>query len=148
MKGFIIQRTYRIIDQKPVICLFGKLENNQSFLAAIHTKPYFFIKNSDTKKAKSFKDVPEFKIKPAALKDFTGKKVSKVILETPKDVPELRKAFESNNIKCYEADIRFAYRYLFDKDIKNSISIEGDYESSEFVADSGFLLVGKPRPLR
>ncbi len=132
MKGFILQQTYRIIDQKPIVCLFGRLENGQSFLAAIDTKPYFFIKKADEKAAKGLNEV-KFEIEQTKLKDFSGKKVSKIILESPKEVPDLRKNFEKNGIKCYEADIRFAYRILFDKDIKGSIEIEGEYESSEFI---------------
>lgn len=131
MKGYIIQQTYRIINDKPNVLLFGRLENKQSFLAVIETRPYFYIKSSDSGKAAKISD--KFESESAALKDFSGKKVTKIILNNPKEVPDLRKSFEAAGIKCYEADIRFAYRILFDNDIKRSIGLDGDYESSDSV---------------
>lgn len=131
MKGYIVQRTYRVIDNKPIVLLFGRLDNGQSFLATVETKPYFFVKTEDEKKA-SIKQI-KFELEKTKLKDFTGKKVSKVIFDNPRDAPDLRKEFETAEIKCYEADIRLANRYLFDNEIKGSIEIEGEYESSEII---------------
>ncbi|MEK6952796.1 MAG: DNA polymerase II, partial [Nanoarchaeota archaeon] len=57
--------------------------------------------------------------------------VTKIILDIPSEVPELRNKFEKNSIECYEADIKFAYRFLIDKKIQGSLEIEGDYETGE-----------------
>ncbi|MEK6868035.1 MAG: hypothetical protein AABX98_04380, partial [Nanoarchaeota archaeon] len=51
MKGFIIDPTYRIRENKAYVYLFGRLENGESFLTINETRPYFFIKKSDKKKA-------------------------------------------------------------------------------------------------
>ena len=131
MKGYIVQRTYRVIDGKALVLLFGRLSNGQSFLATIETKPYFYIKTADEKKTST--EPIKFELEKTKLVDFTGKKVSKVIFDNPRDAPDLRKEFETAGIKCYEADIRLANRYLFDNEIKGSIEIEGEYESSEII---------------
>ena len=50
MKGFILYPSYRVIEGKPHVLLFGKLENGQSFLTLNEYRPYFYIKDSDLKK--------------------------------------------------------------------------------------------------
>ena len=49
MKGFIIYPTYRIINDKSYIALFGRLDNGESFLTLNEFNPYFFIKKKDAK---------------------------------------------------------------------------------------------------
>lgn len=127
MKGFIVYPTYRILNGVPYICLFGRLENGHSFVTLNSFKPYFFIRKSDLKKAKR---IERFESEEITFKDFDGKDVTKIILDSPKEVPEIRKRFEEEGIKCYEADVRFAYRFLIDNGLLGAIDIEGDYDSS------------------
>ncbi len=131
MKGFIVYPAYQIIDSGPKIFLFGRLENGQSFLTINSYEPYFFVEESELKKAGSI--LKEYNVVKTDFKNFNEKKVVKIMVDIPATVPILRKKLEDKGIKCYEADIRFAYRYLIDKDIKGSINIEGDYETSEYV---------------
>ncbi|MEK6935037.1 MAG: DNA polymerase II [Nanoarchaeota archaeon] len=130
MKGFIIYPTYRIIEGKAYINLYGKLENGQSFLTINTFKPYFFIKSKDLKKAQNLE---KFDFENTKFTNFNKESVTKIILNIPSDVPQIRELFEDNNIECYEADIRFAYRFLIDKKIQGSIEIEGEYETGERV---------------
>ncbi len=44
MKGFIVYSTYRIIDDKAYVYLFGSLENGESFLTITEFRPYFFVR--------------------------------------------------------------------------------------------------------
>ena len=120
MKAFIIYQTYRVIDSKPYIFLFGRLENNQSFLTINHYEPYFYIKTSDIKHLPK-----EYQYENTNFKNFNNEKVSRILAELPSNVPKIRKELD---IDCYEADIRFPQRYLLDKNIKSTINIEGDYE--------------------
>jgi hypothetical protein len=46
MKAFLIYPTYRIIDEKAYVYLFGRLENGESFLTINEFKPYFFIRQA------------------------------------------------------------------------------------------------------
>ena len=125
MKGFIIYPTYRIINGKPNVLLFGRLENNESFLAIIEYKSYFFIKKDDLHTALSLEN---FDYKETDYKNFNNEEVIRIIFNLPSEVPKLRKKFEENNIACYEADIRFEYRYLIDNGIQGGLEIEGNYE--------------------
>lgn len=134
MKGFILYLTYRIVDNQSYVWLFGKLENKQSFLVMSKYEPYFYIKTKDKKnllKKASLKE--EYKVEETKLKNFKDEKLSRVVLEQPKEVPGLRKELEEKNVEHYEADIKFPYRFLFDKDIFMSIDIDGEYETGEFI---------------
>jgi DNA polymerase II len=128
MKGFIIYPTYKTIQDKSYVCLYGRLENGESFLTINHQKPYFYIKDSDLKKARKLET---FQIESTSFTNFKKEKLIKIILEIPAEVPKLRKTLEEEDIECYEADIKLAYRFLFDKDIKGSIDITGDYDQDE-----------------
>lgn len=126
MKGFIIYSTYRVIDGRANILLFGRLENGQSFATINYYRPYFYIKDKDLKKAQKKEN---FEHEKTELTNFEGDKVTKVILDLPKDVNEVRQELADEGITCYEADIRFAQRFLIDHDIKGVVEIDGDYDS-------------------
>src|SRR3989344_2118677 len=130
MKGFIIYPTYRVIDNKAYVYLYGRLENSQSFLSIDEFKPYFFIKSSDLKKAQK---LGKFESENTEFTNFKKEPVAKIMLSIPSEVPKLRELFQDEKIECYEADIRFEYRYLIDKKIQGSLDIEGDYETNEVI---------------
>ena len=134
MKGFVVYPTYRIEEDKALVYLFGRLENGESFLTINEFKPYFYIKKKDVVKVKKLKLDTNFAIEDSDFRNFKEELVSKVILNLPKDVPRLRKAFEDEKIECYEADIRFVYRFLIDKDIKGSLNIEGEHKKGKYVS--------------
>ncbi|MBI4447760.1 hypothetical protein HY643_02175, partial [Candidatus Woesearchaeota archaeon] len=128
MKGFVVYPTYRVMNGNPFVCLFGRMENGQSFLTLNYCKPHFFIKTKDLKKVKG---IESFDSEKTGLKNFGGEKITKIIVGLPKEVPPLRARFEEEGVECYEADIKFAYRFLFDNSISGGVNIEGEYESSD-----------------
>ncbi len=129
MKSFILYPTYRIINGKPHVLLFGKLENGQSFLTINSFRPYFYIRESDVSSLPK-----EYEYTKTNFKNFNEEKLVKIYTEEPADVPQLRKYLERSGVECYEADIRFAYRFLIDNDIKSAIEIkEENYEQNEYV---------------
>ncbi len=130
MKGFIIYPTYKTIDGKAYACLYGRLENGESFLTISYARSYFYIKQSDLKDALN---LGKFEHESTDFKDFAGNKVEKIILDIPSDVVALRDSFHQNNIGTYEADIKFPYRFMIDNFLQSSLDIEGSYESSEKV---------------
>ncbi|MFH1211458.1 MAG: DNA polymerase II [Candidatus Woesearchaeota archaeon] len=132
VKGFIIYPTYRIDDYKARVYLFGRLENGQSFLTINDYTPYFFIKKKDLKDAIEAVNV-DFDHEDAGLKNFEGEPVVRIGVNVPRQVADLRKKFEEKNIICYEADIRFAYRYMIDNNLLGALEIEGEYTKGEFV---------------
>ena len=136
-EAFIIYATYRINEQqnKAVIHLFGRLKNNKSFEAVFDFKPYFFIKKTDKKKAeKIIKNLDiNIELKDSNMKNLYDEELLKIITFIPKDIPNIRKEFEVENIACYEADIRFTQRFLMDNNIKSSLIIEGEEQNSNNV---------------
>jgi DNA polymerase-2 len=130
MKAFIVYATYRVIEEKPVVHLYGKLENGESFLAKVPFEPYFYIRKKDAGKAKKVRSLKQEKTQ---LTDFSGRQVIKIIAPQPSEVPDTRKAYEEEGITTYEADIRFVQRYFMDHDILGSIQIKGDYERGGYV---------------
>src|SRR3989338_8712630 len=119
MKGFIIDPTYRIKDNKAYLYFYGRLESGESFLTISETRPYFFIKKADQKKAEELlkKEKLNITMEECDMKDFQERPVIKILVEIPPTVPKLRKEFEDNGMQCYEAYIRFVYRTIIDKEI-------------------------------
>ncbi len=130
MKAFILYPTYKIEGNKAYVLLYGRLQNGESFMTKNYLRPYFYIESSKLSKAKK---VAKFDSEETDFKNFKDKRVSKIILDIPADVPKLREKLEKKKIECYEADIRFAYRFLFDNDLRGTVEIEGEYEKGDFV---------------
>ncbi len=121
-KGFVITSHYTIVKDEPVIHLFGRLEDSRSFEAEVRMQPYFFIKKEDKINAEK---LISLKTKETKLQTLAHEPVLKVIVKNPKEVPELRKLLEDENIPCFEADIRFTRRFFIDKNIFSVIEIKG-----------------------
>jgi len=130
MKGFIIYQTYKVINNQAFVYLYGRLENGKSFLTINEYKPYFYIKESDLPTAIKLE---KFDYEKTNLKDFQGNNVVKIVLNIPKQVPEIRTLFKEVGIECYEADIRFPMRFLMDKNIKGSLNLEGSFDVEDTV---------------
>ncbi|MFH2020441.1 MAG: DNA polymerase II [archaeon] len=132
IKGFVIYPTYRIIDNKAFVYLFGRLENGESFLTINYTKPYFFIRSKDTKKIIDNADI-KYETESTNMKNFYEEEVIKIIGEVPSDIPRIRNYFQKFDVPTYEADIRFVYRYMIDKGIRGSLEIKGEYKKGNYV---------------
>ncbi|MBU7032156.1 MAG: hypothetical protein HXS53_06470, partial [Theionarchaea archaeon] len=130
MHGLIIHPTYRTHNGKSYVHLYGRLENGESFLTITEFRPYFFIRKEDVSRALK-EDSLEFS--DPSMKTFSGDEVVQIITQYPADVAQLRRSLHEKDIECYEADIRFAYRFLMDKDIRGYLDIEGEYMRGERV---------------
>ncbi len=58
---------------------------------------------------------------PLQKRTFNGEPVSRFDMETPTDVPGLRDRLHDVGIDTYEADVRFAIRYLIERGIKGGL---------------------------
>jgi len=125
VKGFIIDTGYRILHGRAYVTLYGRLENGETFLTLNYYRPYFFISESDLKRAQQ---VEEFTHEASSLKDFQERPLARIVLDIPSDVAKLRRAFEEIGIRTYEADIKFAQRFLIDYRIQAWMDISGEYE--------------------
>src|SRR3989344_5999928 len=129
MKGFIVYPTYRILEDKAYIYLFGRLENGESFLTINQYSPYFYIKKTDSKKAK---ELVKLEIEDTNLKNFDDEEVSKVILKLPKDVHEIKRLLAENKIVSYEADLKIESTEYIPTNLKVfSFDIETDMKGTK-----------------
>jgi DNA polymerase-2 len=124
LRGFILQPTYRMESGRPVIHLYGRLEDGRPFLLRDHREvPYFFVETNDAERAR---ELGAGRITPTGKVSLEGKPVSRVEVASPSDTPPLREGLRRAGILCHEADIRFAMRYLIDRGIRGSLWIRGE----------------------
>jgi len=123
VRGFILQPTYRIESGQPVIHLFGTLEDGRTFLVRDGREvPHFFIRTADAERAWKMGARP---LVPAGRTTLEGEPVVRVEVPTPADAPALRDRLAAAGIPCFEADVRFAVRFLLERGIRGSLSIRG-----------------------
>jgi DNA polymerase-2 len=123
VRGFVLQPTYRIESGRPVVQLFGKLETGGAFLVRDDRQvPHFFVGEADAERARRAGATVDAGDRR---EDLRGVPVVRVDFAVPQDAPPLRDKLTAAGIRCYEADVRFAYRYLIDRGIRGALRIEG-----------------------
>lgn len=123
VQGFIIDRTYRLVDSKPKVYLFGRLDTGESFLTISDYQPYFYFRTADRKNAEELVNFIE--VIDTDMKNFSGEAVSKAVVSEPKVVGQVRKILEEQGIPCYEADLPFTQQFLMDHEVLSTLEIEG-----------------------
>ena len=122
-RGFILQPTYRTEAGRPVVHLYGRLEDGKSFLVRdSRGTPYFYVEAGDAERARALGARRQTTIDKVTL---LGRPVVRVEVPTPADTPPLRDRLAKAGIACHEADVRFAMRYLMDRRIRGSLRILG-----------------------
>ena len=129
-RGVIYQTSHRIEQGKPVVQAYGRLETGESFLLRDSREtPHFYIRSADISKAAS-----AVKAVPTVWTDMSGQPMARVDATTPPDVPGIRDRLSAIGIETFEADLRFAMRYLIDRSIRAGVAIEGTPRAGEGVA--------------
>lgn len=127
VRGFILEPTYRYEDDFPVVTVHGVLETGESFLIRDRgNAPYFFIRTRDEDRARRLGAAHVEASPNRAL--FTGEPVTKVWIDRPSDAPRLRDRLLQAGLPCFEADVRYAMRYLIDRRIRASLCISGPWK--------------------
>ena len=123
-EGFLLQPTYRVRSGRPVVQLFGRLQSGEAFLVEdARTRPSFFVPAS----ARSLLPAGT-EIEDTELTDLAGAPLAKVTVALPNDVAPLRDRLARVGVEALEADLRFPYRYLIDRDIRAGVEITGPSE--------------------
>jgi DNA polymerase-2 len=124
-RGFILHCTYRNESGRPVVHVYGKLETGGSFLVRDRRPvPHFWIREADADRATT---AGARVVRPGeAPVTFAGESVARVDVRRPQDTPPIRDALHGIGIRTFEADVRYAYRYLIDRGIRGSLEIEGE----------------------
>src|SRR5438552_10321797 len=128
-RGFILQASYRVVPKPkggrvPVVHVYGRLEDGGTFLVRDdRQRPHFYIRAADARRAHA---IGAREAQDAGRHTFDGAPVCRLEVETPSDVPGLRDRLHAADIETFEADVRFAVRYLIERGIKGGCEIEGD----------------------
>jgi DNA polymerase II len=126
-RGFILQASYRVERRPdghpvPVVHLYGRLEDGGTFLVRDpRARPHFYISAGDAERAGSL----GLRGSPGERRTFDGRPVHRVEAAIPAEVPDLRERLHAAGIETFEADVRFALRYLIERGIKGGCEIEG-----------------------
>ncbi|MDE0064699.1 MAG: DNA polymerase II [Gammaproteobacteria bacterium] len=124
-RGFIFQASYRIQAGVPVVHLFGRLENGDTFLVRDRRQtPHFYVPADAPGRAEAG-DWQGARLSPSDRIAFSGEATRRVSVPTPPDAPPVRDRLHARGIDTFEADVRFAMRYLIDRNIKGGCSIHG-----------------------
>jgi DNA polymerase II len=122
-RGFVVQATYRMEGVRPVVYLYGRLEDGRPFLVRDRRQvPHLYV---EERQGEAARPLSVFRLAPTDQMTLTGEPVVRVELSDPASLPSLRKRMASAGIATYEADVRFAVRYLIERGIRGSLVIEG-----------------------
>ncbi len=128
-RGFILQPTYRVEAGRPVVHLFGRLETGETFLVRDdRLVPHFYVASRDAERARR---LGAKRIVASARVTLEGEPAARVEVQRPAETPPLRERLTYGGVRCYEADVRFAMRFLIDRGIQGSLEIHGAWEQGE-----------------
>ncbi|HEV7714650.1 MAG TPA: 3'-5' exonuclease, partial [Steroidobacteraceae bacterium] len=128
-RGFILQASYRVISgpeggRTPVVHIYGRLEDGGTFLVRDdRQRPQFYIRAAAAERAR---ELGARNLHSTDRRAFDGSPVARITVDTPPDVPPLRDRLHDAGIDTFEADVRFATRFLIERGIKAACEIEGD----------------------
>lgn len=126
-RGFVLTPTYRVVAGRPEVHLHAVLEGGEPALVIDDRfAPYFFVRAADADAVRRL--APGARVVAVDLRTFAGEPVVRVEVALPGDVPPLRARLGEAGVECFEADLRFAYRYLIDHRIRGSFAVEGRFE--------------------
>ena len=90
-------------------------------------RPYFFVRAADA--TRSRRVAPGSRVVELTLLGRSPASRSlRVEVDLPGDVPPLRARLGEAGVECFEADVRFAYRYLIDHGIRGAFVVDGPFE--------------------
>jgi DNA polymerase I len=99
----LTQAEYSFHNNQPIIHLFGRdSSGNTHCVDVVGFKPYFFIPSNESSKV-----LPPAELDPNEYFSIRHEPLSKVIVQKPSDVFDLRDKFS----KHYEADILYTLRF-------------------------------------
>jgi DNA polymerase I len=114
----IVDVDYILVDEKPIVRIFGKTVEGKSACAFYEGyKPYFYAEGE--KGRKLMEEEPQVQsIERVSRKMVMGyqnpRDIYKITITNPARTPELRERLVASGIPTYEADILFKYRFMND----------------------------------
>ncbi|MCK5022988.1 MAG: hypothetical protein KAS04_02340, partial [Candidatus Aenigmarchaeota archaeon] len=130
----ILDIDYTLVNEKPIIRIFGKTESGETICGFVEGfEPYFYISGDNIEEA--LEDEGNVVRVEEVEKYFhlgyqTKKsKFHKIVLKNPAKTPEIRERLIAKGFKVFEADIPFKYRFMADYDLKGMEWIEIEEEN-------------------
>lgn len=109
---------------RAVVQLYGKLRDGRPFMVRDRRpQPYFYIESSAREQALSLGAAEPEAVERRTLQ---GQPVLRVRLPRPTEAAALRARLHRAGVRTFEADVRFAYRYLIDRGIRSALLIDGE----------------------
>jgi DNA polymerase-2 len=81
------------------------------------------VRAADAQRARAVRGVDP---QPLARRTFAGEPVCRIETDVPGDVPAIRDRLHALGVDTFEADVRFAVRYLIERGVKGGCEIEGE----------------------
>ncbi len=118
----VIDVDYILVDERPIVRIFGKTESGKSVCAFYEGyKPYFYADGEKTRELME-KEPQVQKIERVSRKMVMGyqdpRDVYKITITNPSRTPEIRERLVAAGVTAYEADILFKYRFMNDLGIR------------------------------
>jgi DNA polymerase-2 len=124
VRGFLLDASYRVETGRAVVVLHGVLETGESFrLRDDRQQPAFWIRAADAARARELG--AEVGPDDHGRRTMRGEPVARVAVRRPQDAPAVRDRLIERGIETFEADVRFAVRWLIDRGIRGSLRIVG-----------------------
>jgi DNA polymerase-2 len=122
-RAFLLQPTYRVRRGTAVVELYARLESGEACVVRDDRfRPYFFAPAA----AEAWLRAQEIEFaREPALRALSGEALLRITTALPGDVPPLRERLRGAGYASFEADLRFAYRYLIDRGIRAGFEIRG-----------------------
>ncbi len=133
--GVVLQASYRVHAGVPILHFYGRLQDGRPFVVRdSRQRPFFYVRQQDARCVRqciSEMSLPRGQPQLPQVRMNSGKRtmdgapVSRVEVAVPADVPSLRDRLHERGLETFEADVRFAMRYLIDRDVRGGCIIRG-----------------------
>ncbi|MCK4497216.1 MAG: DNA polymerase elongation subunit, partial [Candidatus Aenigmarchaeota archaeon] len=114
----ILDVDYTLVNEKPIIRIFGKTLEGESVCAFYEGyQPYFYVEGKGVEKflEREPQVVKIENVKRDVVMGYQApREMCKVTIKNPAKTPDLRERLKANGFVPYEADILFRYRFMND----------------------------------
>lgn len=153
MEFQLLDCDYILVNDKPILRLFGKTAEGKSICAFYDNfKPYFYVRG-DYKSVLG--DEPQIRKTEQVTKKLVldpqkdSDELTKITIQNPSKTPELRDKLKHSGVDVFEADILFKYRFLNDFGINGCgwVEVDGSGEPTNTVGTDLKLKANKIKPV-
>ncbi|MFH1978190.1 MAG: DNA polymerase domain-containing protein [Candidatus Aenigmatarchaeota archaeon] len=148
----ILDLDYVIVNERPIIRIFGRNEQNKSTCVFYKGVEPFFYTTGDVEKILG--DDPQIvRVENVKRKDISVNKeidIKKVTIKNPSKTPDLRTRLVEAGADVFEADILFKYRFMADNELRGSswISVTGGTAATGTVLSENKIEAKQIKPIK